>query len=85
MDLVELVDEALGAAGLQSGGAGAYVFLDDIHNVPEWEQRLDELARARPSVRITGITGLVPRANTDVAPEMRSLGMTREKGRGRSP
>ncbi|MFC1673416.1 ATP-binding protein [Pseudomonadota bacterium] len=66
MDLVELVDEALDASGLQSGGAGAYVFLDDIHNVPEWEQRLDELARARPSVRITGITGLVPRANTDV-------------------
>lgn len=66
LDLVGLVDEAFAASGVRAGGAGAYVFLDDVHNVPEWEVRLDELARARPSCRISAVTGLVPEANTDV-------------------
>ncbi len=58
-DLVELTDLALATAG--SGVEdGAYVFLDDIHNVPEWEQRLDALARARPSCRISAVSALVP-------------------------
>jgi len=65
--LVELVDQAFQAAGVGAGGAGAYVFLDDVHNVVEWETRLDELARARPSCRIAAVTGLVPEANTDIA------------------
>ena len=68
LDLVDLVDQALTAAGVGAGGAGAYVFLDDVHNVPEWEVRLDELARARPSCRIAAVTALVPEANTDVMP-----------------
>lgn len=59
-DLVDLLDHAFEAAGLQAGGTGAYVFLDDIHNVPEWEYRLDELARARPGCRITAISALMP-------------------------
>jgi len=59
-DLVELVDEAIDVSGLAAGGAGAYVFLDDIHNVTDWERRLDDVARARPSCRFTAISGLVP-------------------------
>lgn len=66
LNLIELVDQALQASGVSAGGAGAYVFLDDVHNVPEWETRLDELARARPSCRFSGVTALVPVANTDV-------------------
>lgn len=63
-DLIALVDQAFEIAGVAGGGAGAYVFLDDIHNVPEWEQKLDDLARARPSARFTAISGLVPTAPT---------------------
>lgn len=59
-NLVDVVDLALATAGVDGGGAGAYVFLDDIHNVPEWEAAIDALARARPACRITGITALVP-------------------------
>lgn len=66
-DLVDLVDQAFSASGLPGGGAGAYVFLDDIHNVPDWEQGLDALARARPSCRFAAVTGLIPQANTDMA------------------
>jgi len=64
--LIDLVDQALQSAGVEPGGAGAYVFLDDVHNVPEWELRLDELARARPSCRIVAVTALAPQTNTDV-------------------
>lgn len=66
IDLVDLVDQALAASGVAAGGAGAYVFLDDVHNVPEWELRLDQLSRARPSCRFAAVTALVPEANTDV-------------------
>ncbi len=66
LDLVDLTDQALAASGVGAGGAGAYVFFDDIHNVPEWEQRLDALARARPSCRIAAATTLVPVADTNV-------------------
>lgn len=59
-DLVELVDQAFEVSGVGAGGSGSYVFIDDIHNVPDWEQRLDELARARPSCRIAAVSGLVP-------------------------
>lgn len=59
-DLVELVDQAFEVSGLNGGGPGAYVFLDDIHNVPDWERGLDRLARARPACRITAVSGLVP-------------------------
>lgn len=59
-DLVELLDQAFQLAGLGQMGTGAFVFLDDVHNVPNWEQSLDALARARPACRITGISGLVP-------------------------
>jgi len=60
MDLEMLLDHAFAAAGLGAGGTGSYVFLDDIHNVPEWEHRLDELAKSRPSCRITAISALMP-------------------------
>lgn len=66
-DLVELVDQALELAGVAGGGAGAYVFVDDIHNVPEWELRLDELARARPSARFAAVSALVPEAATNLS------------------
>lgn len=59
-DLVELVDQAFEVSGVGAAGAGAYVFLDDIHNVPEWEHRLDALARARPACRIAAVSSLVP-------------------------
>ncbi|MCW8916399.1 MAG: AAA family ATPase [Magnetovibrio sp.] len=64
--LVELVDQAITASGVGQG-VGSYVFLDDMHNVPEWEQRLDELARARPSCRITAVSALMPAEETLVA------------------
>lgn len=67
LDLVELVDQALELAGVAGGGAGAYVFVDDIHNVPEWELRLDELARARPSARFAAVSALVPEAATNLS------------------
>jgi hypothetical protein len=63
-DLIELLDQAFEIAGVGNFGAGAFVFLDDIHNIPDWERRLDEVARARPSCRITAISGLVPGSNT---------------------
>lgn len=66
MGLIDLVDHALSTAGVDAGGAGAFVFLDDVHNIPEWEARLDELARARPSCRVSAVTALVPEANMDV-------------------
>jgi len=66
LDLISLVDQALLTSGVSPSGAGAYVFLDDVHNVPEWEERLDELARARPSCRVAAVTALVPEADTDV-------------------
>ncbi|MEG3616872.1 AAA family ATPase [Magnetovibrio sp. PR-2] len=62
--LIELLDQAFEAAGVGEGGAGAYVFLDDMHNVPEWEKRLDELARARPTCRITAVSALMPAEDT---------------------
>ena len=58
-DLVELVDQAFEVSGVGGAGAGAYVFLDDIHNVPDWEQCLDALARARPACRITAVSSLM--------------------------
>lgn len=61
-DLVQLLDDAFVLSGVGGDGAGAYVFLDDIHNVPDWEQTLDALARARPACRITAVSGLVPTA-----------------------
>ena len=61
-DLVELLDDAFALSGLGGEGSGAYVFLDDMHNVPNWEQALDALARARPACRITAVSGLVPMA-----------------------
>ena len=63
-DLVDLVDQAFEIGGVDGGGAGAYVFLDDIHNVPDWEQRLDDLARARPACRIAAVSCLVPLVDT---------------------
>jgi len=65
MALIDLVDHALSTAGVSAGGAGAYVFLDDVHNIPEWEERLDELARARPSCRVAAVTALVPQVDMD--------------------
>ncbi len=62
-DLVELVDQAFEVSGISGGGAGAYVFLDDIHNVPDWEQSLDALARARPACRIAAVSSLMPQTN----------------------
>lgn len=68
-DLVELLDQAFEIAGLSNFGAGAYVFLDDIHNVPDWERRLDEAAHARPGCRLTAISGLVPMTENPDLPE----------------
>ena len=34
--------------------------MDDIHNVPEWEHRLDEAAKAHPGCRISAISALMP-------------------------
>ena len=62
MELVKLLDHAFSIAGLGADGAGAYVFFDDIHNVPEWEYRLDEAAKARPLCRLTGVSALMPSA-----------------------
>lgn len=62
--LVELLDQAFEASGVGEGGVGSYVFLDDMHNVPDWEKRLDELARARPSCRITAVSALMPAEET---------------------
>jgi len=59
MDLVDLLDQAFTAAGIGGAGAGAYVFLDDIHNVPDWEQGLDAVARARPACRIAAVSALM--------------------------
>ena len=60
LDLVELLDQAFEAAGGNAAGAGSYVFLDDIHNVPDWEQRLEVAARARPKCRIAAVSALMP-------------------------
>jgi len=72
-DLVDLVDQALHASGAQAGaagGTGIYIFLDDIHNVPDWDVRLDELARARSSCRIVAVTALAPLADPDVGADL---------------
>lgn len=68
-DLVELLDQAFEVSGLAKGGSGAYVFLDDMHNVPDWEQRLDDVARARPGCRITAVSGLTPAFDPSLHPE----------------
>ena len=73
-DLVELLDQAAQIAGLNPMGDGAYVFLDDIHNVPNWEHSLDALARARPGCRITGISGLVPASEESLEPGITPAG-----------
>lgn len=62
MDLLDLLGHAFTAAGVTAEGTGAYVFFDDIHNVPEWEQRLDEAAKARPGCRMTAVSALMPSA-----------------------
>lgn len=68
-DLVELLDQAFEVSGLAKGGSGAYVFLDDMHNVPDWERRLDDVARARPGCRITAVSGLMPAFDASLHPE----------------
>lgn len=80
LDLVTLVDQAFEVAGLGEGGAGAYVFLDDIHNVPEWEHSLDALARARPACRIAAVSGLMPQLDTQS--ESKAKGDGSAKGPG---
>ncbi|MBL4693102.1 MAG: ATP-binding protein [Magnetovibrio sp.] len=62
MDLLELLDHAFVASGVATDGTGAFVFFDDIHNVPEWELRLDEVAKARPNCRMTAVSALMPSA-----------------------
>ncbi|MBF0250187.1 MAG: ATP-binding protein [Alphaproteobacteria bacterium] len=59
MDLGRLVDDAL-ATAQAAGDARAYVFLDDVHNVPDWEHQLEAVAKARAHCRLCAVSGLTP-------------------------
>jgi len=60
MDMVELLDHAFDASGVGAGGKGAYVFLDDMHNVPQWEHVLHVTAKNYPECRLTAVSALMP-------------------------
>jgi len=60
MDLSKLLEQAFSVAGAPEDGRDTFVFLDDIHNVPDWEVALDTVARAKPDCRISAVSALMP-------------------------